>query len=123
MKVLKKELKVTSNLFSGIFYIAAGVYGLALTTILASSLIPLYLMHCLALIAGFQILKKKKWPAILALFLSPLMVTSSILTLYYSLTLPNLNLATIIFDLTLIIYTIFTIISFFLIAASWKEFK
>ncbi|MBS7655914.1 hypothetical protein KEJ50_05375 [Candidatus Bathyarchaeota archaeon] len=120
---MKKELKITSSLFSGIFYIAAGVYGLALTAILASSLIPLYLMHCLALIAGFQILKKKKWPAILALLLSPLMVTSSISTLYYSLELASLSLTTVAFCLTLIIYTAFTIISFFLIAASWKEFK
>jgi hypothetical protein len=120
---LKKEFKIISSLFSGIFYIAAGVYGLALTLLLTPKLIPVYLIHCLALIAGFQVLKNRRWAAALALLLSPLMVTLSISMLYYSFGLANLSLPEIILDLTLIIYGGFSIFCFFLIAASWEEFK
>ncbi len=121
---MKKEIKINSVLFSGAYYIAAGIYGLGLTIILASSLIPLYLLHALALIAGFQVLKKKKWAAGLALFLFPLMFIFSISTSWYYLAGGiNSSLAMIALSLTLILYAIFTLVSAFLISISWKEFQ
>jgi len=102
----------------------AGVYGLGLTILLASSLTPLYLLHILTSIAGFQILKRRKWAAGLALFLFPLMLVFSISTVWYYLGGGiNSNIATIALNLTLMLYAAFALISVFLISISWKEFK
>ncbi|MEM4650040.1 MAG: hypothetical protein QXP78_05180, partial [Candidatus Bathyarchaeia archaeon] len=118
-------LKLNPILFSGFFYIIAGIYGICLTIILSSNLIPLYLLHILTLITGFQVLKRRKWAAGLALFLFPLMFIFSISTLWWYLEWgfsPNLVLVMALLDLTLILYTIFTFISTFLVLISWKEF-
>ncbi|MBS7657781.1 MAG: hypothetical protein QXL69_03345 [Candidatus Bathyarchaeia archaeon] len=122
---MKGVLKLNPILFSGFFYIIAGIYGICLTIILSSNLIPLYLLHILTLITGFQVLKRRKWAAGLALFLFPLMFIFSISTLWWYLEWgfsPNLVLVMALLDLTLILYTIFTFISTFLVLISWKEF-
>ena len=121
---LKKELKINPILFSGVFYIIAGCYGLILTILLATNLIPFYLLHALILIIGFQILRKRKWAANISLFLFPLMFIFSISTLWYYLGGGiNVSLSINILNLTLIFYAAFALISTFLIIASWKEFK
>lgn len=122
---MTEKIKPFLILFSAGFHVAAGAYGLALTSLIAPNFLPFYAISILSIIAGAQLLRGKRWGAVLALLLCPLMAVVSISTLHYSLYSPasefKAELAAL--HLSLALYAALSILSPFLILSEWKEFK
>lgn len=125
IRSMTRKVKPPSILLPAGFHIAAGAYGLALTSLIAPNFFPLYAISILSMIAGVQLLRSRRWGAVLALLLCPLMAVVSISTLHYSLysSASELKAELIALHLSLALYAAFSILSPLIILSEWKEFK
>lgn len=122
---MTKKIRSPLILLPAGFHIAAGAYGLALTSLMAPNFFPFYAISILSIIAGAQLLRSRKWGAVLALLLCPLMAAVSISALHYSLHSPasELKAGLVALHLSLALYAAFSILSPLLILSEWGEFK
>lgn len=110
---------------AAILYMVLGIYAFVFPLLYDVSLLFLYIVGGLSILCGIGAMLLKKWGLWVSVALFPVMLTLSIVTLYYSVIslgfYPDWERA--LFNISLVIYLVLSVLGFLLVVDKRRDLK